>query len=154
MSAAASVAPAPRGATKRCAVCQAAVEVPPGVKPRTAKRTRCDACKGVHLQTRSLAVVHPALPYARDPAAAYFVEVFPDGAPLTAIAEAMGITRSRAQQIEAHAVAKLADSLAVLERSSPASGMRAAVARLREFADVEHGPTLPAASAARKDRSR
>lgn len=83
-----------------CAVCGT---------PTTA-RDRCADCRGVH---RVASLVSPTLPFERDIAARLFVEHFDAGAPVEAIAEALGITRGRVRQIYAVAAAKLRMTLAV-----------------------------------------
>lgn len=72
---------------------------------------RCAECTA---ESTSAAAVDGTTPYAEDRAAQYFVERFPGGAPHTAIAMAMGITRERVRQIEAVALRNLRKRLALV----------------------------------------
>ncbi len=93
-----------------CVLCGRAVVPRPGVRLRP-ERARCEGCARVHVQTSSAPVVHPSLPYERDPAAQVFVELYPDGSTYAHVGAVMGVTREAARVIGRRAVAKLAAAL-------------------------------------------
>lgn len=100
--------------------------------PGAGKKGRCEACRGVHAPKKPW-TVHPSLPFSADLAAQAFVDEHPLGATCEEVAEAMGLTRSRVQQIEDAAFA----ALRLAARSPVESDRNEAMRTLAELAGVE-----------------